>query len=71
MARNTISSSSGGTPAITSPGAGTRGTVPANPLPQLDEGASALATAMWLIAVVLCALGVGGIGWWVGGGLFH
>lgn len=52
-------------------GAGTRGTVPANPLPQLDEGASALATAMWLIAVVLCALGVGGIGWWVGGGLFH
>ncbi|MFZ2240014.1 MAG: serine/threonine protein kinase, partial [Gordonia amarae] len=51
--------------------AGTRDTEPANPLPQLDEGASALVTAMWLTAVVLCALGVGGIGWWVGGGLFH
>lgn len=51
--------------------AGTRDAEPASPLAQLDEGASALATAMWLIAVVLCALGVGGIGWWVGGGLFH
>ena len=40
-------------------------------LPTFKAAASTLTTVMWLLTVVLVALAVGGLGWWVGGGLFH